>query len=97
MDSKVIGRDNEELVHLAHDGNQRCVLVNTRISFRVCVLQFLVPSVCNCVPTISINVAFRLQATLGSGTFEGEDIVFRQKSETDSTLTECDVSAERYP
>jgi len=39
VDSKVIGRDNEEWIHLGHDGNHWCVLVNTIISFRVCVLQ----------------------------------------------------------
>jgi len=53
--------------------------------------------VCNWVPTLTANAVFRLRGSLGSGTFEGEGITFRQKSESDSTLTECDVSEERNP
>jgi len=53
--------------------------------------------VCNCVPLLTVNVVFRLKVPLGVGTLEGEGITFRQKSETDSTLTECDVSDERNP
>jgi hypothetical protein len=46
---------------------------------------------------LTVNVVFRLQGLLGSGTLEGESITFRQKSETDSTLTECAVSEKRNP
>jgi hypothetical protein len=53
--------------------------------------------VCNWVPMLTVNFVFRLQGSLGSGTVEGESITFRQKSETDSTLTECDVSEARNP
>ena len=84
MDSKVIGHDNEEWVHLAYDGNQ-------------CVLQLLGPPVRNLVPTLTVNVVFRLQESLVSGNFEGEDTTFRQKPETDSTLSECGVTEERNP
>jgi len=71
--------------------------VNKLISFRVRVLQLLGPPVCNWVPTRTVNVVFRLQGTPGSGTFEGKGITFCQKSESESTLTECDVSDERNP
>jgi hypothetical protein len=60
-------------------------------------LKFLGLPLCNWVPTLTVNVVFRLQGTLVSGTFEGEGTTFRQTSEIDSTLTECDVSEVRYP
>jgi len=44
---------------------------------------------------LTVKVVFLLQGSLGSGILEGEGITFRRKSETDSTLTECDVSEER--
>jgi hypothetical protein len=49
------------------------------------------------VPTLGENILFRLQGSLGSGTFEGEGTTFGQKSESDSKLTECDVSERKNP
>ena len=95
MDSKVIGRDNEEMD--SSRSRREPVMCSCEHDNQLSGLRFadLGPPVCNWVPTLTVNVVFRLQGSLGSATFEGEDITFRQNSVSDSTLTECDVSEER--